>query len=291
MSILSNNDAIEDIKCWVNNNSSDIEYVYTQDGKLVFSKYTEIEDSLPLLYNSKKNNLALKNYRIYGNTVDSESVGDRTENLFDSSIIVENGTINTETGADSSYQSQKRLRTSFIGFLSAGTYTVNLDGVNRVNCIALYSSQNPDDFIETISNTGLLPKSFTLNEGGYIRIAFSKTDNSNISLDDISNIMLNAGSKSLPYEPYGYRVPVTVTNGTDTQTTNLYLTEQIKLVGDEAEYIDYAEQKQHFADGTSIDVALPALPILSGTNILSIDTNIQPSSIYLKGKITAPPAG
>ena len=42
-----------------------------------------------------------------------------------------------------------------------------------------------------------------------------------------------------------YRVPVTVTNVTDTQTTNLYLPEQIKMVGNEAEYIDYAEQKLH----------------------------------------------
>lgn len=42
-----------------------------------------------------------------------------------------------------------------------------------------------------------------------------------------------------------YSVPVTVTNGTDTETTNIYLPEQIKMVGDEAEYIDYKEQKQH----------------------------------------------
>lgn len=42
-----------------------------------------------------------------------------------------------------------------------------------------------------------------------------------------------------------YKVPVTVSNGADTQTIPIYLTEQIKKVGDEAEYIDYAEQKQH----------------------------------------------
>ena len=42
-----------------------------------------------------------------------------------------------------------------------------------------------------------------------------------------------------------YSVPVTVTNGTDTETKNIYLPEQIKMVGDEAEYIDYAEQKQY----------------------------------------------
>ena len=42
-----------------------------------------------------------------------------------------------------------------------------------------------------------------------------------------------------------YSVPVTVTSGTDTEATNIYLPEQIKKVGDEAEYIDYGEQKQH----------------------------------------------
>lgn len=42
-----------------------------------------------------------------------------------------------------------------------------------------------------------------------------------------------------------YKVPVTVSNGADTQTIPIYLPEQIKKVGDETEYIDYGEQKQH----------------------------------------------
>lgn len=42
-----------------------------------------------------------------------------------------------------------------------------------------------------------------------------------------------------------YRVPVTVSNDTYTQTVSIYLPEQIKNVGDEEEYIDYAEQKMH----------------------------------------------
>lgn len=42
-----------------------------------------------------------------------------------------------------------------------------------------------------------------------------------------------------------YHVPVTITNGTDTETVSIYLDEQLKKVGDEAEYIDYAEQKHH----------------------------------------------
>ena len=70
-------------------------------------------------------------------------------------------------------------------------------------------------------------------------------------------------------------------------TTPIYLPEQIRKVGDEAEYIDYGEQKQHFADGTETDVTLPALPVAAGTNVLSVGTEVQPSNIEIKGKIKA----
>ena len=45
---------------------------------------------------------------------------------------------------------------------------------------------------------------------------------------------IERGSKVTNYEPY--HAPI---------TTSIYLPEQIKMVGDEAEYIDYEEQKQH----------------------------------------------
>ena len=50
----------------------------------------------------------------------------------------------------------------------------------------------------------------------------------------INGMMIEKGSNATPYEPY--QAPV---------TTNLYLPEQIKMVGDEAEYIDFGQQKQH----------------------------------------------
>lgn len=106
----------------------------------------------------------------------------------------------------------------------------------------------------------------------------------------IEGLQIEENDHATEYEPYGYRVPVTVTNGTDTLdalTTNIYLPEQIRKVGDEAEYVDYQEQKQHFADGTSADVELPALPTIAGTNTLSVGTTVQPSEVEIKGKIKA----
>lgn len=86
--------------------------------------------------------------------------------------------------------------------------------------------------------------------------------------------MLNKGSSALPYEPYSEPV-----------TTNIYLPEQISKVGNVTEYIDYREQKQYFADGTSADVTLPALSLHKGTNILSAGTEVRPSSVEIKGRI------
>ena len=57
------------------------------------------------------------------------------------------------------------------------------------------------------------------------------------------------------------------------------------MAGDEADYIDFKKQKLYLSDGTSVDVTLPALPTISGTNILSVNTEVQPSKVYVKGKI------
>ena len=78
------------------------------------------------------------------------------------------------------------------------------------------------------------------------------------------------------YEPY--HAPV---------TTPIYLPEQIRKAGDDAEYIDFAEQKMHRIGADDIDVTLPALPTLTGTNVLSVGTAVQPSRVEVKGRIKA----
>ena len=45
-------------------------------------------------------------------------------------------------------------------------------------------------------------------------------------------------------------------------------------------------EKQHIYT-TDIDVTLPALATIKGTNVLSVGTEVQPSEIEVKGKIKA----
>ena len=85
--------------------------------------------------------------------------------------------------------------------------------------------------------TGIPPLTFTARKTGTLKNyrIYGGTVNGE-SVGDLVTSGDHAGE---------YSVPVTVTNGTNTVTTPIYLSEPIKMVGDEAEYIDYGEQKQH----------------------------------------------
>ena len=380
---------IEDIEAKNNNEYYDIEKIVSKQGNLLYNKYKETEGTLPINFKGKGKDL--KNYRIYGNTVDGESVGDRTANLF--ANLWEKGYIRADNGLEEqvdgficsgffpveygqTYSISRNINVgydnirgyrddkSFIGagkevcnvtnpFPSAatkigvftvtnenvafirfndsandlgmkymivdGTYTeqtmpayepygykvpVTVEGKNLFDMKKFAETAYPQNATVNYSENSLIftPK----NLDAFVNGAFSQTNVAvqfrpscinvhplttyTISMntpykcyiswiDDsfnpvdayttippnqpsytfttpsnctklhirlgkyvtnigdtftISNVMLNEGSTALPYEPY--HAPV---------TTPIYLPEPLKMVGDEAEYIDYGEQKQH----------------------------------------------
>ena len=221
---------IEDIKAKNNNEYQDIEKIVSKQGNLLYNKYKETEDTLPINFKGKGKDL--KNYRIYGNTVNGESVGDRTANLIQGSIknanIGNNGKINTSN----------EFILVYAPVVTGESYTISNN--NGTNVYAFYNAVPSTETATSYdSNRQIFSTStitFVSPTTGYIAVRLANT---------AQDIMINPGSTAVPYEPVGYRVPVTVTNGTDTETTNIYLPEPIKMVGDEAEYIDYETQKQH----------------------------------------------
>lgn len=244
-----------------------------------------IEGAPPLTYTAK-NAGALKNYRIYGQTVDGESVGDLVtsgehageykvpvtvegKNLW--SGVVEQGAVSiTGDYGDNS----KRIRSKNIP-LEPGTYKLTSNLLVRM----IFAYHDSTKFGKIFDGAdGSENPSFTVPESANnISVAMMKlVDGAQVDItpEDFEYGQIEKGSEATPYEPY--QPPV---------TTPIYLPEQIKKVGDEAEYIDYAEQKQHFVGGTSVDVTLPALPTIAGTNTLSVGTQVQPSSVKIEGKI------
>ena len=229
----------------------------------------------------------LKNYRIYGNTVNGESVGDRTRNLLDiehpeiKKFDIEKVSFGVYTAkSDMAYNANRYRLNTETGKTYRLTGKIPNNKLVQLSGI-LPGTINPEN--GEIVKSGNISTIFIAQGLTTLSIYSSIADN---TLFTVAELQVIEGSTALPYEPYGYRVPVTVTNGVDTQTTNLYLPEQIKMVGDEAEYIDFREQKQHFADGTSADVTLPAIPILFNTNTLSVGTTVQPSKIWIQGNVS-----
>lgn len=253
----------------------------------------------PLSFKAKKAG-ELENYRIYGNTVDGESVGDKTPNLFDKdSNMNTHGTVGSLSTEPLTYgfpgSINKQSGTYFMDVLPGEVYTISMETTgDRLSISGLYHSINPNDY--TVSNRVVMDTIITVMiTGENVPDTYTFTVPPNVVMVAIyyaltsmpTNFQIVKGSTALPYEPYGYKVPVTVSNGTDTQTTPIYLPEQIRKVGDEAEYVDYAEQKMHRISADDINVTLPALPTLTGTNVLSVGTAVQPSEIEVKGKIKA----
>lgn len=273
-----------------------------------------IEGIPPLTFKAKKAG-TLKNYRIYGQTVDGESVGDRTGNILPMS------TTPIDTIIDDfhcEYDGMGIIKLTALtdnAVLSGFTVPLSKDftipvsigqggtGCWQMHNDAAYMNVNgsPSFILELMDNTDIRDywRLLDINKWDCTYVAMGGTNINSIKIRTIAGVATNIQSGQtltispafvenvtvpVPFEPYGYKVPVTVSNDTDTLTTPIYLPEQIKKVGDEAEYISYADQKLHRVGADDIDVTLPALPTLTGTNVLSVGTAVQPSKVYVKYK-------
>lgn len=216
-----------------------------------------IEGAPPLTFKAKEG--TLKNYRIYGQTVDGESVGDletagEHAGEYKVPVTVEgkNLLLNTVTSQE----------------INGVTFTVNSDGsvtcnntatANSILRIGIYLDAGVDYIlsgcliatnevrIDLRKNSDVVvdkdgryvvnsafPITFQLMESGYYDVCIRIV--SGYICDNLTfyPMIRKADISDDTYEPY--QPPV---------TTPIYLPEPIKMVGDEAEYIDYAEQKQH----------------------------------------------
>lgn len=160
----------------------------------------------------------LTNYTIYGNTVqdgtplpeapvDVVGCGVRTGNLFDKNAAVygeylnEDGTVYTEVIQKTAWLSD------YIPVTAGLTYTLNLTGSRRGK---FFKADKTPYQTATMDFSGLgNANTFTIPETvAYIRFTIYK------GVATPGAVMLNLGSAALPYEPYGYKLPITV-NGTE----------------------------------------------------------------------------
>ena len=189
---------------------------------------------------------------IYGNSIQNgtptptspveiQSVGERTKNLIDEETIKRHsGYYFDGTGAASDANS-KFIRLDPVTVKPNTTY--KLSSNLSIYSVWFFNSNNSISIDANIHRTDNVIASFTTPANcNMLRISLNNTSG-NADTSAFKWIQLEEGSTATSYEPYGYKIPITVSNGTNSSTTNIYLKEPLRKVGDTADYLDLVNKK------------------------------------------------
>lgn len=264
------------------------------------SKTIERTDALPITINADGS--ALADYRIYGA---AGGVGERTENLAwtgwaedfvtrvasvskaELEIIDGRNTVFFEANVGfNQYDTKYIFKTDW---KENTIYTFSFEYFRQVSqsAASIISIEYTDGTLEPLPNYA---------RGGWNKMTYSTAPKKTVKYlrayyregyinIDIDTFMVVEGSTAPSnYVPHGYKLPMSVSDGTASTVTPIY-------IGDtplgEDEYVDYGEQKVYrMSEGvltpTDPPVPLPALPTCDGTTIIDYDGTPKPSQMYVK---------
>lgn len=263
-------------------------------------KIKTISGSPPLSFKAKAG--ALKNYKIYGNTVDGESVGDlettgEHAGKYKVPVTISNGTdMQTipiylpeqikKVGDEAEYidygkQKQHRVRKNLLPNTATSQtvngveFTINANGsvtCNRQATGVIYFKIN---------------SSFTLPVGELV-LTGCPTGGGNSSYR--MYIQTDNISPQKYYTDTGNGVTINNTNADTVYSARILIVTGYSCNNltfypmiHKADIED--DTYEPYIENTDLDVTLPELPTLAGTNVLTVGTEVQPSDVYIKGKI------
>lgn len=214
----------------------------------------EVEGVPPLSFEANGNNLL--NYRIDGA---SGGVGARTNNLFDKTKT--NRKLNQAKNADGTMNYSTVSSNFFDYYIAVEPNTQYTVTDERYAPSRIYFFKSDKTWIDRsdIAPADAYPKKrvFTTPLNCYY-IQFQESKD---RMMNENTLMLNVGNISLSYESY-YKIPVKINN---TIVANIYLDSPI-----------YENESISLSD-TNVDI-----PTIEGTNVLTINTTVQPSNVYIQ---------
>lgn len=186
-------------------------------------------------------------YKIYGNSVQDgtptpenpievQSVGDKTKNLLKlidrtnldlrgTTVNIKDGTITITGTATSSGGRLVFLSDRFI--LSKGTYSLSMP--NNAGVLS---------YLTRASDGVALSGRIIIDEDTEVAFGINVIHGTEYNVTLMPQLEL--GSEATPYEPYGYKIPVVVSaENHEPTTTNIYLNEPLRKIGDYADVIDF----------------------------------------------------
>lgn len=260
-------------------------------------KVRELTGELPLTF--RANGKPLIDYTIYGNMTQSKECGERTRNLFDKdnadivdlypdlsreivqssnlstwSIVlpVEPSTTYTFTMGEATTAIRRRVGMCS-DYPTKGAYCTSVDDTPE------YDHPNLGNIFTTDADTR------------YVLIMYVSGAGRDVAIERANRVQVVKGNTALPYEPYGYKIPISV-NG---QTNNIYIgSEPLRKAVDGSDAVDtlnYSTQQlirrvdssgNALAEPIAENAELPELPSNNGTTVIDAETVLKPSKIYVK---------
>jgi hypothetical protein len=233
-----------------------------------------LEGLVPLYFNSAADKLI--DWTIYGA---EGGVGKRTANLLEDKLIGMtwwNGLITAD----------ERFTLYITEVKPNTTYTASGNNNSEKNIMVMYCSVYPAEGQPTINGERFVyptdaehsVATFTTpnyENMKYIAVRFTVT---------ATNIMLSESAEELPYEPYGYTIPVTISQSDPvyyrTNNGDRYGTQEgVYRLADEAQSQTVSIPIDHpLEDGESISRADTGIdiPTYHGENTLDVDTTVKP---------------
>ena len=90
----------------------------------------------------------------------------------------------------------------------------------------------------------IMTNGYTAKSGDYISLIWIWNASGTVFDNVVKKPMIsNNQITSSNYEHPGYKIPITVSNGTETKTTNIYLKEPLRKIGEYADYLDLTNGK------------------------------------------------
>lgn len=212
------------------------------------------------------------------NPVDVNGVGVRTENWFDYNTMKDGktGYYLDASGNEISNEGYWSI-TKYIP-VDGTTFTLTRTFGGNVPAICLYDTNK--NYIAGVAYQGERDVTISSNtNAAYIRFSYFIGE----PLEDVAHDMLNSGSTAKPFEPYGYKIPIS--NGQ--QTIDIYIGDLPLLKSLDGTAVDEISNgtltRRVDADGsvlptpTTTQITMPSIPTTEGANSITVDTTVQPS--------------
>lgn len=223
-------------------------------------------------------------YTIKGNSI--PGTGARTANLLDTAILRNNMHLDPSTGLPVTYNNRVATST-FIDVAGISSVTISYQAITGSEVICMYSLFDEDTKIvrQTSIRTGAV---IDVSSGNRLYLAWYASSGA-VTIDLLSDIMLNVGSTPIPYVPYGYIISI-ISGDT---TINTYIgTNPLRKSLDGTAVDELSSNGKLIqrvdTDGSILSTPIisyidtPTIPTTDGLNIFDIDTTVKPSEVYIK---------